>query len=812
MTDAIPTILLLFANAPIGDHRYLSNLQREWTALTSILRDSGRRWRTIVDKSVSLADVFRLFEEYGEHTVGVHFAGHAHPDGLMIQDREGNVVPLDVSGLAGRLAEMPKLRWLFLNACKTRPLVDVIHREAPVTVIATERLVEDEAAVEFAEQFYESLTEGRTLAKSLELARDRLRAHSGEGALRMLCTAEMAESDEPAWRLVDPPDGPGGSESRLVEPDELDELEREIERETARCEGAEESELLRVLQQRRVDIKRGRLEGKTPVRGEKLGGWRLIEALGRGGFGVVWAAQKPGTPTTAAVKILHAQFNDDRDKRLRFRRGAKKMAGLDHPNIVRIIEKPATADGWHFFVMEWLTGGTLDAAVREGRIDRMAGLRCVVEIAEAVAFAHAARLVHRDVKPSNILLDAEGRAKLTDFDLVRARDTFGGTRGGGGMGTFTYAAPEAIKDASGVDERCDVYGLGMTAFCVLLGGREPPGMLPGRGSVLDTVEGFDTIKHEILRAIAVERDLRHETARAFAAAFRAALDATGPDGRRRNTPPTSAAITSNAPVAPETPCRPALVYIPAGEFVMGSPPNEPGRGGDEQRHSVRLTTALWMAETPVTVSQYRALVDGKPPGDDARPKGQVSWWKAVEFCNALSEAEGLEPAYSGKGPGIRLDRSASGYRLPTEAEWEYACRAGSAKRFCSGDDPADLERVGWFRKNARNRIRPVAQKEPNRWGLYDMHGNTLEWCHDLYGDYPRGDLCAALTDPECSPANDQRVVRGGYCFSVDNDCRSAKRDAAAAGSRQHKIAFRVVRRAPSDHRVGLLREHDTIGR
>ena len=237
-----------------------------------------------------------------------------------------------------------------------------------------------------------------------------------------------------------------------------------------------------------------------------------------------------------------------------------------------------------------------------------------------------------------------------------------------------------------------------------------------------------------------------------------------------------------------------FVLIPAGTFQRGSPEGESGRYDDEKQHQVTISQPFYLQTTPVTQGQWQILMGDNPShfqqcGEDC-PVETVSWDDAQEFIKKLNELE-------------KIDK----YYLPTEAEWEYACRAGSTNKWCFGQDEAKLGEYAWYDDGYRPKTDrglwhydeserashlktyPVGQKKPNAWGLYDVHGNVWEWCQDWYGEYPAG----PVTDPQGPPSGEHRVLRGGSWGYDARSSRSASRYDNIPGDRFSYLGFRVAR-------------------
>ncbi len=237
-----------------------------------------------------------------------------------------------------------------------------------------------------------------------------------------------------------------------------------------------------------------------------------------------------------------------------------------------------------------------------------------------------------------------------------------------------------------------------------------------------------------------------------------------------------------------------MMELPGGEFMMGSPNGDDIADDDEKpRHWVTVS-GFRMAVTPVTVALYCEIMGGNPPPDAEaqQPVVDVSWYDAIRFCNALSKKEKYKPCYRIIFGRWICDWRADGYRLPTEAEWEYACRAGAKTRYSFGNDPEHLDAYAWYSGNT-NSLQPVGMKRPNRWGLHDMHGNVWEWCWDEYGPYserpqknPRGLLKLRRSE--------RRVLRGGSFGNPPERLRSAIRSFDEV--RDRNFGFRCIRVVP----------------
>jgi formylglycine-generating enzyme required for sulfatase activity len=244
-----------------------------------------------------------------------------------------------------------------------------------------------------------------------------------------------------------------------------------------------------------------------------------------------------------------------------------------------------------------------------------------------------------------------------------------------------------------------------------------------------------------------------------------------------------------------TPSGIEMVLVPGGSFVMGS---ETGDEDEKPAHPV-MVKGFYMDRYELTQKAFEALMGTNPSKfkDPQKPVERASWVTAIKYCNMRSLKEGLQPCYDIQAAECNF--AGNGYRLPTEAEWECACRAGTTGVYSFGDNPGDLASRAWNKSNSHEMTHPVGQKQPNPWGLYDMYGNVAEWCNDRYGEK---EYALRIGDNPHGPAKgNERVLRGGSWRGPVDQCRSSARASETPGLADvcfgyEAYGFRCVKAAP----------------
>ncbi len=613
-----------------------------------------------------------------------------------------------------------------------------------------------------------------------------------------------------------------------------------------------------------------------PAVGDTLRDYRLTQVVGRGGMGVVFRAVHAKLDKVVAVKVLSGKRWHDPTAVSRFEREMRAVGRLGHPNIVQATDA-GDAAGVPFLVMEFVDGQNLAALVkRDGPRSLAEAGELVRQAAAGLLHAHQAGVIHRDVKPSNLMLAADGTVKVLDLGLALpladplpadalasgSRDTVIGstsdlTSASHTIGTLDYMAPEQKRDAHTVGPQADVYGLGGTLWYLLTGTppKPPaaiaPAALPGGLSVAfwEKFLAFDPAdRHadmgEVAAALAAvaRPPAKPRKRRRVGAAVAVAVvlvvvggiwmsrsGTTSPTESPRVDPDQAGVKPRPAPEPGKNPMAVAEAHAlqqawadHLGQKVAETGPGQvktvlipPGTFEMFPRYHVTVTKPFRLGATEVTRGQFTAFVAAtgyKTTGELAnpfRPFGAVigpkddsgSWRKpgyaagddhpithvshadALAYCGWLSKAEGKT------------------YRLPTEAEWRWACRAGAATRYPFGDDPKPLREYAHYKATSDGRPVQVGVRRPNAWGLFDMLGNVKEWAQD--GNAPTRE--GAFADPVVGPQDDGMRVAcgGGYDGRTDvpdthgwsgGTCDCNTRSGHHWYVAQPSVGFRVVRK------------------
>jgi serine/threonine protein kinase len=572
--------------------------------------------------------------------------------------------------------------------------------------------------------------------------------------------------------------------------------------------------------------------------------YEVLQLLGQGGMGAVYKARHKKMDRLVALKVINAKLLDNPKAIERFQREVQAAAKLDHPNIVRAHDADE-AGGTHFLVMEFVEGTDLARYVEEkGPLPVAYACHFIRQAAQALQHAHERGMVHRDIKPHNLMLvrprgqPAAGLVKVMDFGLARltmeGASESGLTDDHALMGTMDYIAPEQAEDAHRADIRADIYSLGCTLAHLLAGrsllagdsvaeklsahlsGKLPLAQLPAAVPA--------ELRAVLAKMVAKEPAQRYQTpgdvAAALAPFVTKATAPAPPSGEQKRRRPvrvwvgaTVAALLlivgvivllasrgrqspvvtpgTNAPVTPETKLAEGsppqftnalgmeFVLVPKGKSWLGGGGGTPEDKEVEIKHDFYLgkyevTQGEWEKLTGLNPSAFKAVVGVRPEDQKRFPVETVSWNDAQDFIKLVNE---------------KTKEAGWMYRLPTEAEWEYACRGGPlSNRLLSAFDfyfekptnsllpeqanimPGPVKVLG--------RTCKVGNYQPNRLGLYDMHGNVWEWCDDEVKD-----------DKGVSP----RVFRGGSWAHDSGYCRAANRDALPPSDRDYRLGLRLAR-------------------
>lgn len=616
-----------------------------------------------------------------------------------------------------------------------------------------------------------------------------------------------------------------------------------------------------------VALKRKLREGGQVGLGDLIAGrYSLLQYIGDGGFATLWEAEDRIEQRRVALKVLHTNLAADPERSDRFFRGARVMSDLDHPAVVRIFDPHIEDQGYCCFAMELVRGKDLQQTVIAGLLPPERVIPLILHVGDALSSAHAKGYTHRDVKPSNILLGADGSVKLTDFDLVRDLNTSGGTRSGGAMGTYGYAAPEALSNPQVADARSDIFSLGMTALFCLAWVKRPDALFHHREKVLAQFDDKQ-VGAVLRRAIELDPADRFQDMSSFCEALRAAAMEDGTEPQEAAAPQETTALqeTTTLPIDSGTAVKPrrsmrawalwaaglcalgaavwgarqrsqplvgaetilpscpaGMIPIPGGTFTMGSSPDDRDAYSDEAEHEVMLSPYC-IDRTEVTVAAYAECAAREqnnarcpPPAETIRKAGDggnIHFWSGL--CNGTTKDAGGHPVNCVDWSMADTFCRWAGKRLPTEAQWEYAARGTTGRRYPWGNDAPGPERLNACGLECREMAETKGQlnweilyegRDPwpmtapagalegdeSAFGLRDMGGNVMEWVADWHANY---DLSISLDPVNAtqSSASPLRVIRGGSWYSErGRQLRAANRWRDVEELRSFEVGFRCA--------------------
>ncbi|HHV37556.1 MAG TPA: SUMF1/EgtB/PvdO family nonheme iron enzyme [Candidatus Cloacimonetes bacterium] len=522
--------------------------------------------------------------------------------------------------------------------------------------------------------------------------------------------------------------------------------------------------------------------------GTILRDYKIEKLLGKGGMGTVYLAKDSFLERHVAIKELNPILAADADLIARFRNEAKLQAKLIHANIA-VLYNFFEQDGRYYIVMEYAEGRTLKEIIRQiGPIPETKAISILKQVVNALEYAHSMGIVHRDIKPSNIILDDDDKVKILDFGIARVMGEKGLTQTGQQLGTVVYMSPEQVQAEKDIDGKTDVYSLGVTLF-EMLSGHIPYDVNTQSDFVVmtkivndplpDPRDYYPHISDNAVSLLSEMTDKNREKRISIEQITLFLGNVISSSSKQK--------VVKQEIIKPVK--KADMILVEGGSFQVSSGIRKLfGR-------SVQINvSSFYICKYQVTQKEWQEVMSSKPSyfiGDNL-PVEQVSWYDAMEYCNKRSIKEGLTPCYSDSGDGITCNWDADGYRLPTEAEWEYAARGGNKSKGYEYAGSNMLGNVAWYADNSNLRTHPVAQKTPNELGIYDMSGNVWEWRWDWYDSscYSK----SPKRDPRDAASRKHKVIRGGSWFNfLGNYCRVAYRNYFTPTLRINYIGFRVSR-------------------
>ena len=559
------------------------------------------------------------------------------------------------------------------------------------------------------------------------------------------------------------------------------------------------------------------------MQGKKINGYTLQHLLGTGGMAEVWYAENK-IGKKAAVKILLPKFCADESIVARFENEAKVMVELEHPNIRQVYDYDMV-EGRPCIIMEYLEGNDLKGMMKQSyRFSDDELVKWWNQMVAALNYTHNLGIVHRDIKPSNIFIDKHGNVRLLDFGIAKNNEGGTGTLTGSTLGTRIYMSPEQVKDPKRVDYRTDLYSLAVT-FVHLLTGKAPydsttssdfeiqlsivskpldlSGLPEKWRSFLEPYLVKEPINRPVLREYETqtpkpkldfedriegnEETIIERKQDEFTTRFDEAIkryNETGelpgelsePEGIKDSQDLKITFIVDNGY---DDKASFVMKHIEGGTFKMGANNNLSKKNAlnfdfdadsDESPVHEVAVEDFYLGQFEVTETLYDAIMGYDTTLGSHKALSNLSWNDCQELIRKLNALTGRQ------------------FRLPTEAEWEFAARGGNKSKGFKYAGSDKVEEVAWCTENSGFLCHEVGGKKPNELGLYDMSGNLAEWCEDIYGDYQE----KKQLNPHGTLTGTYRVLRGGSWGFVAQRCRVTNREYANPDSKSGCYGLRLA--------------------
>ena len=571
------------------------------------------------------------------------------------------------------------------------------------------------------------------------------------------------------------------------------------------------------------------LANNTLLQGGK---YKIVGHISSGGFGNTYEGVHTMMDTRVAIKEFFPKMLCNRDEntshitvatqnnrelveklRKKFIEEAKAIFKMNHPNIVKvhdIFEENGTA----YYVMDYIDGKSLGDIVKQrGPLPEAEAVGYIRQVADALKYVHSLNRLHLDIKPGNVMVDATGHAMLIDFGASKHYDMESGENTSTLMGVNTkgYAPVEqSTQSFTKFSPATDIYALGATLYKLLTGITPPDAnLLMAKEETLAPLPSCisKSTHNAVLKAMTLIRADRPQTIDVFLGLLDSKITNSFDDEvtmceeaekvrqaeekrrlaeeqkrkeaeQKRNTAKKSSSKNAlSQQIFSKTYTANGVSFdmmmVKAGTFTMGATSEMKAPDSDEKpTHQVTLTNDYYIGKTEVTQALWKAVMGNNPSyfkGDNL-PVENVSWDDCQKFISKLNSLTGQN------------------FRLPTEAEWEFAARGGNNSNHYQYSGSNVLGDVAWYDGNSGHKTHVVATKQPNELGLYDMSGNVWEWCSDWFGNYSS----SSLTNPTGPNSGSSRVFRGGSWCNDARSCRSSYRSCYAPDSSYYSLGLRLV--------------------